>query len=170
MDERSLGTKGREPLRILVSCPQKRCSGWAVATVSLPGRGLDPRGACRGADWADEGLRERKDRWGDRGIQQRGHGWVGLSPADLGGQGCVPSRRAEVSEGGSRGRVSGARGSCLGRGQDVVGQERGHTALAVSRRFLYCWWNTQEATMNADGCRHHGCSYECSALLGRTGP
>lgn len=67
MDERSLGTKGREPLRILVSCPQKKWLGWAAAAVTLPGWGLDPRGAYRGADWADEGLRERKDRRGTGG-------------------------------------------------------------------------------------------------------
>lgn len=110
VDKRPLGSKGREPLRTLVSCPQKRCLGWAGAAVSPPGRGPGPRGACRGAGWAEEGLRERKDRREDWGGHPGGHGWVGLSLADLGGRGCVCSWRAGGSEGGSGGRGLGARG------------------------------------------------------------
>ena len=151
-----------------MSCPQKRCSGWAAAAVSLPGWGLDPRGACRGADWADKGLRERKDRLGDRGTQQRGHGWVRLSPADLGGRGCVPSRWVEVSEGGSRGRGSGARGGHLD--ETPLGRDTATQPWPSPAGFFIVGGSTQETTVNADGRRHQGCSYECSALLGRTGP
>lgn len=40
--------------------------GRSRGQLSPPGRGPDPRGACRGAGWA-EGLRERKDRREDLG-------------------------------------------------------------------------------------------------------
>ena len=93
-----------------MSCPQKRCLGWTGAAVSPPGRGLGPQGACRGAGRAEEGLRERKDRREDGGGRPLGHGWVGLSLADLGGRGCACSWWAEVSEGGSQGKGLGARG------------------------------------------------------------
>lgn len=79
--------------------------------LSPPGRGPDPRGACRGAGWAEEGLRERKDRREDLGVHPRGHGWVGLSLADLGRRSCARSWQAEVSEGGSQGRGLGAQGA-----------------------------------------------------------
>lgn len=60
-DRRSLGTKGREPLRTLLSCLQKRCLRWAGAAVSSARlAGSRTSGSLQGS-WLGRGGLEREE-------------------------------------------------------------------------------------------------------------